>query len=199
MLTAAIDRELGNVLGVTYRWSDYIERRVKSEANFVDNIEDMIATAIGDLVVRQEKIKPSLQKAAQNSHNEEELVNNVKGVVTIFIKYSVKNQRQRWTQSKKMPRMQQLSQFEGDIEPSYTDSETLLEEYESEIISRLKKCPKNCGRLANRYQLAIQLVPDRIRGHKIDSLMKRHNLKCKSSTQYALDLIQECCKLITCS
>jgi hypothetical protein len=195
MLMTEIDRNLGETLGVNYRWSEYIEKCVKSRSySTVDLVDDYVATTITNLCLDRSKLEKSIKKAHENSENEAEFLNNLKGVVSVYVKYSVKKERRRWTNGTKVP---QLSQFEHQIDPEYTprnDYEQLISDLEETIINRLKNDPKNRGRLAARYQLAIQIVPDRIRGFKIDDLMKLHNAS-KISVHRALELIQKKCPL----
>lgn len=191
MLMAEIDRNLGETLGVNYRWTEYIEKCVKSRSySTVDLVDDYVATTITNLCLDRSKLEKSIQKAHENSKNEDEFLNNLKGVVAVYVMYSVKRERRRWTNGTKIP---QLSQFEHQIDPEYVphyDYEQLLNDLEETIINRLKNDPKNQGRLAERYKLAIQIVPDRIRGHKLDDLMERHNAS-KIAVHRALELIQQ--------
>jgi hypothetical protein len=63
MLMAEIDRNLGETLGVNYRWTEYIEKCVKSRSySTVDLVDDYVATTITNLCLDRSKLEKASKK-----------------------------------------------------------------------------------------------------------------------------------------
>ena len=180
-----LDQELTKVFGAPKNWTSYIRSAARRMArNYSKNaaFDDIVTTIITEFFLNANKGKlgEALEKAKSNSHNEQELVENVSGVVWQATKYRAGTERKKieYHQDFCLP-------FDGVCEDKLVihHDDIPLEEYQELIVQELHQMAANVHeRLAKRYLLAAKIVAERINSRdKAKELMEKYSISGKAT------------------
>ena len=174
-----LDCELTKVFGVANNWSAYIRRvATRMAVRFCRNaiLDDMVTTIITEIYfnAQQGKLCEALMRAKDASHNTDELLSNVQGVVTQATKYRISHERRQVEHNIFFMPMDDMTELCEHEETSLTHYVTMIVEELKTMAETAKQVPNL--RLANRYLLAAKVAPDRINGGKSRELMRVHSI-----------------------
>lgn len=190
------DRELNRILGVPFKWTRFIAsliiryaRDMARSAYFEDILTDTINGIMKDAT--EGGLAQAVAHAKANSQNEEELLNNMKGVVTEAVRLRASDFRRRY--HKQQHRMIQFGQAEDDS-PEMTsvkqatargvrpEDQAEEESLEHMVLSQIDQMiaqarESHQTRLVKRLELARLVASDRMAGMVMQDLMTKYELK----------------------
>jgi len=203
----SLNDELTAVLGADFNWTKYIANIAASRASrFTKSaiMEDIVTDVTGDILIQAKDgaLAVAIAKAKEGAKTDDELLNNVKGVVMQATKFRVSD-AVRWTYRQRAIQFSQLDPggtrkgdsgqtFDGNSLAVAAKDETDLESYKSLLVNELGLMAqaaewKRQTKLARRLRLAATIVPDRIDGFTLAELQEKYGVKSSATVQAILD------------